>query len=340
MGMLGDHSKVELYTLRNEALTLRLCSYGARVTALETADRNGAMGNVVLGHETLTPYLTGRNFYFGAMVGRVANRIANGRFTLDGCEYEVPQNNGPNALHGGPWGFDTRNWASHSDMGSVTFSLLSEDGDAGFPGTLHARVRYSLEGAAACIDVQATTDAPTVVSLANHAYFNLGGEGSASILEHELTIEADAFTPLNATQVPTGEVRSVAGTPFDFREARAIGERIDVEDEQIRLGAGYDHNFVVRGEPGQLRPVATVYEAVSGRVLTVDSSEPGVQFYSGNFLDGSSIGPSGRPYVRRSGLCLETQGFPDAVNQPRFPSVVLRPGETYLSRTRWTFGVR
>lgn len=340
MGLLEDRTHAELYTLRNDSLTLQLCTYGARVVSLETPDRMGEMGNVALGFPTLTPYLQGRAFFLGAIVGRVANRIANGRFTLEGKEYQVPANNGPNALHGGPCGFDTRNWTPHADEHGVTFSLFSDDGDQGFPGTLHARVRYSLEGSTVRIETQATTDMTTVVSLANHTYFNLAGEGSPSILEHELSLEADAFTPVNATQIPTGEIRSVVGSPFDFRMPRRIGDHIDADNEQIRAGSGYDHNFVVRGEPGVLRPVATLYEASCGRVLEVSSTEPGVQFYSGNFLDGGVTGISGRPYGRRSGLCLETQGFPDAVNQPKFPSVVLLPGRRYLSRTEWTFGTR
>lgn len=337
IGKMPDRSRVELYLLRNEHLTLHLSTYGARVMALETRDRAGAMGNVVLGYTTLAPYLTQKNFYFGAIVGRVANRIARGRFTLEGREYHLPINNGVNTLHGGPGGFDTRNWEPHTIENGVRFTYYSEDGEEGFPGELHASVSYVLEGNTVWLETRATTDAPTIVSLANHAYFNLAGEGSASVLDHELTLEADVFTPLDAMQIPTGELRSVEGTPFDFREPRRVGERIGVQDEQITLGAGYDHNFVVRGEAGSLRPVAMVTEPATGRRLEVASTEPGVQFYSGNFLDGSVSGPSGRPYVRRSGLCLETQGFPDAVNHPEFPSVVLRPGEVYSSVTTWTF---
>jgi len=337
---MPDRSRVELYTLRNEYLTLHLSTYGARVVALECRDRAGTMSNVALGYMTLAPYLTQKNFYFGAIVGRVANRIAKGRFTLDGREYQLPINNGVNTLHGGPGGFDTRNWEPHTIENGVRFSYFSEDGEEGFPGELHAHVSYVLEGNMVWIETRATTEAPTIVSLANHAYFNLAGEGSASVLDHELQIEADAFTPLDGTQIPTGEIRAVEGTPFDFRTPRRVGEQIEAQDEQIMLGAGYDHNFVVRGEAGSLRPVATVYEPTSGRVLEVASTEPGVQFYSGNFLDGSVSGPSGRPYMRRGGLCLETQGFPDAVNQPSFPSVVLRPGEAYSSVTTWTFSAR
>jgi aldose 1-epimerase len=340
MGKMPDRARVELYTLRNEHLTLHLSTYGARVVALESRDRSGTMANVALGYATLAPYLTEKNFYFGAIVGRVANRIARGRFTLDGREYQLPINNGVNTLHGGPEGFDTRNWEPHAIERGVRFTYFSDDGEEGFPGELHTHVDYILEGNTVRIETRATTDAPTIVNLANHAYFHLAGEGTPSVLDHEVTLEADAFTPLDATQIPTGELRSVEGTPFDFREPRRVGERIHASDEQITIAAGYDHNFVVRGEAGTLRPVATVYEPTSGRVLEVASTEPGVQFYSGNFLDGSVSGPSGRPYVRRSGLCLETQGFPDAVNHPNFPSVVLRPDEVYSSMTTWTFGTK
>lgn len=340
MGKMPDRSRVELYLLRNEHLTLHLSTYGARVVALESRDRDGAMANIALGYTTLPPYVTQKNFYFGAIVGRVANRIARGRFTLDGHEYQLPINNGENTLHGGPGGFDTRNWEPHTIENGVRFSYFSEDGEEGFPGELHASVSYVLEGNTVWIETRATTDAPTIVSLANHTYFNLAGEGTPSVLDHQLQIEADAFTPLNATQIPTGEIRDVAGSAFDFREPRRIGEQIDAQDEQISHGAGYDHNFVVRGDAGSLRPVATVYEPTSGRELEVASTEPGVQFYSGNFLDGSVIGQSGRPYGQRCGMCLETQGFPDAINHPNFPSVVLRPGEVYASVTTWTLSVR
>jgi aldose 1-epimerase len=347
-GTLEDGSEVSLWTLRNDRLSAQIAGYGARVITLETPDRSGAKANINLCMASFEPYL-GRNFYLGATCGRVANRIAKGVFTLDGREYHIPLHNGPNALHGGPRGFDRYNWASRAIEDGVEFTMTSPDGDQGFPGTLDVTLRYTLEADALRMETRATTDAPTVINMTNHSYFNLAGEGTPSVLDHEVVLEADAFTPVDETAIPTGEIRSVEGTTFDFREPHAVGERIDwteaegaAEEDvaQRKIVGGYDHNFVVRGKAGALRPVASVYEPAGGRTLAVESTEPGVQFYSGNFLNGSATGPSGQPYVRRSGLCLETQGFPDAVNHANFPSMVLRPGEVYASTTLWRFGTR
>jgi aldose 1-epimerase len=330
---------VEAFTLKSAEVELRLISYGARVVSLLTRDREGAVGDVTLGYGSLEPYVENTNAYFGVIAGRFANRIAGGRFELDGEVVQTTINDGKNMLHGGVEGFDARNWAGQVVPDGVEFRLVSPDGDQGFPGALTVRVRYTLRGSTVRIAYEATTDKTTVVNLTNHAYFNLSGEASGTILGEELTLEADAFTPVaDAGAIPTGEIRAVAGTAFDFTQPTVIGSRIGAEDEQLVFGRGYDHNWVVRGEAGTLRPAAKVHDPASGRVLTVETTEPAIQFYSGNFLDGALTGKSGVAYVQRSGFCLETQGFPDAPNQPNFPSTVLRPGETYKSVTTWQFG--
>jgi aldose 1-epimerase len=317
-----------------------LISYGARVVSLLTKDRDGVMADVTLGYGSLEPYVENTNAYFGVIAGRFANRIADGRFLLGGEVVQTTINDGKNMLHGGMQGFDARNWTAQVIPNGVEFQLVSADGDQGFPGTLTAWVRYTLRGSEVRIEYAARTDKTTVVNLTNHAYFNLGGEASGTILGEELTLEADAFTPIgDAAAIPTGEIRAVGGTAFDFTRATVIGSRIEANDQQLVFGRGYDHNWVVRGEAGRLRPAARVYDPASGRVLKVDTTEPAIQFYSGNFLDGSLMGKSGVVYVKRSGLCLETQGFPDAPNRPNFPSTVLRVGETYKSVTTWEFGV-
>ncbi|HZQ90465.1 MAG TPA: aldose epimerase family protein [Terriglobales bacterium] len=279
------------------------------------------------------------NPHFGSLIGRYANRIAGGRFSLNGAGYRIPTNNNGNALHGGPLGFDKLVWKAKRIGNGVELEHTSPDGDQGFPGTLTAVVRYTLSGGALKIEYGATTAKPTVVNLSNHSYFNLSGGASADVLGHELTIHAARFTPVNATLIPTGELRPVAGTPFDFRQARRVGERIDEKDSQIEAGRGYDHNFVL-DSPGKLRVVAELYEPGSGRVLTVSTTEPGVQFYTGNYLNGSAIGKGGRSYGRRAGLCLETQHFPDSPNHPDFPSTVLNPGERFHSVTIFAFSAR
>jgi aldose 1-epimerase len=326
--------------LKNSAIEVRLIGYGARVIALKVKDREGQMGDVTLGYDSLQPYVKNKNAYFGAIVGRFGNRIDKGQFSIDGKQYQVTVNDGPNSLHGGKVGFDAHNWESHEIDNGVEFTLVSPDGDQGYPGTLTAKVRYTLEGDTVRIAYSMTTDKATVVNLTNHAYFNLSGEGNGLILDEELVLHADAFTPVSATLIPTGELKPVDGTPFDFTKARRVGERIQQDDEQLKRGRGYDHNWVVRGRAGELRPVAEMFDPKSGRVLKVETTEPGVQFYSGNFLDGTLRGKSGALYEKRSGFCLETQHFPDSPNQPNFPSTELRPGATYSSETTWTFEVR
>jgi aldose 1-epimerase len=335
---------VDLFTLRSPSgIELDVITYGGTVTRLLAPDRNGELADIVLGHEWLEAYLAGTP-YFGAIVGRYGNRIAEGRFTLDGKEHRLAVNNGPNHLHGGLKGFDKVVWAaepysSEAESG-VALTYVSADGEEGYPGELTVRVTYALTaGGELRIDYEATTDAPTVVNLTHHGYWNLAGHGSGDILGHELTLHADRFTPVDGTLIPTGELRAVDGTPFDFRSPTEIGARIGADDEQLTFGGGYDHNFVLEGwrPDGELRPAAVLRDAPSGRTMEVLTTEPGVQFYSGNFLDGSDIGKGGVVYERRTGLCLETQHYPDSPNQPDFPSVVLRPGETYRSTTVYRF---
>lgn len=340
-GTLADGSVVELYTLTSADVELQLITYGARVVTLKTKDRDGKMGDVTLGYASLQPYVENTNAYLGVIAGRYANRIAKGRFELEGKMVQTTVNDGPNMLHGGVEGFDKRVWEGDEVPGGVEFMLVSRDGDQGFPGTLTVRVRYTLAGNVVRIDYSAKTDKTTVVNLTNHAYFNLDGEASGTILGEELTLEADAFTPVSSAEaIPTGEIASVEGTPFDFRKATVIGARINEENDQLRFGRGYDHNWVVRGKAGELRLAATVYAPKSRRVLKVETTEPGIQFYSGNFLDGTLVGKSGVAYVQRSGFCLETQAFPDAPNHANFPSTELKVEEGYESATTWTFEVR
>lgn len=338
-GTLPEGDTVELFTLRNGLLELEVIAYGARVVALRTPDRRGDKADVVLGYGDLPPYVQDRKSYFGCVAGRYANRLAGGRFTVEGAEQQVPANDGANALHGGPEGFDRRLWSVAEIEGGVEFTVVSPDGDQGFPGELTASVRYTLAGDTVRLDYVARTSKATVLNLTNHAYFNLAGEGSGTVLNHDVQIMAEAFTPVNEALIPTGELARVAGTPFDFLSPRRLGERIDDTHEQLERARGYDHNWVLGGQPGALRPCATVTDPESGRRLRVETTEPGVQFYSGNFLDGTRTGKSGRAYEPRGGFCLETQHFPDSPHQARFPSTVLRPGETFASTTTWTFGV-
>ncbi len=335
-GKLPDGSDVQIYTLSSPAVEMRVMSFGARVVSIKTKDRAGKMGDVVLGYDDLAGYLNDKKTYFGSVPGRYANRIAKGKFSLEGHEYSLSVNDGPNTLHGGKDGFDRRNWTSKEVPGGVEFSLVSADGDQGFPGALTAHVRYTLAGNMVTIRYSATADKPTVVNLTNHAYFNLGGVGSGTILDETLTIHADKTTPVDATLIPTGELKPVAGTPFDFTKPETIGSRIGANDEQLKFGKGYDHNWVLRGSAGAMHPAAKVHDSKSGRTLSVATTEPGVQFYSGNFLDGTFSGPNGK-YELRTGLCLETQHYPDSPNHPAFPSTELKPGQTYHSETSWTF---
>ena len=343
-GKTTSGESVELFTLsRAGAPTVAITNLGGFVVSVLAPDRAGRTADVTLGYAGLAGYLSDSS-YFGCLVGRYANRIAKAGFTLDGKRYSLAANDGPNTLHGGPTGFCRRVWAakvrSEKDGDALELSYVSRDGEEGYPGKLTATVVYSLRAdGGLVIDYTATSDAPTVVNLTNHAYFNLAGEGEGTILDHELQLEADQFTPVDATLIPTGELRPVAGTPFDFRKPTAIGARIDTPDEQIRFGRGYDHNFVVRGEPGTLRLCARVVEKKSGRQLEVFTTEPGVQFYTGNFLDGKAASKSGKPYLQRGAFCLETQHYPDSPNQPSFPSAVLRPGQVYRHTTVYRLSV-
>ena len=330
---------VDLFTITNtNGLEASITNFGGIVVSLKVPDRAGKIADVVLGFDTLDGYL-GDNPYFGAIVGRYGNRIAKGRFTLNGKEYKLATNNGPNHLHGGIKGFNKVVWQAQSigDSG-LKLTYVSKDGEEGYPGTLTATVEYTLTDANELkISYLATTDKDTIVNLTNHSYFNLAGEGSSDVLGHGMVIHADRFTPVDATLIPTGDLRPVAGTPFDFRQSHTIGERINSSDEQMKFGGGYDHNFVVNGAAGTLRPAARVLEPKSGRVMEVLTTEPGVQFYSGNFLDGSNKGKGGKQYNRRYAFCLETQHFPDSPNHPKFPSTTLKPGQKYQTTTVYKF---
>jgi aldose 1-epimerase len=331
---------IEIYTLKSAQVEVRIMTYGARVVSIKTADKAGKVDDIVLGGATVGDYFKGKDAHFGSIVGRYGNRINAGKFSIDGQTYQAPKNeNGKEMLHGGTVGFDAQVWTGREVPEGVEMTLVSKDGDMGFPGTLTAHVTYTLKGSALHINYRSSTDKPTVVNLTNHSYFNLAGEGSGTILDETLTLNADAFTPVNADLIPTGEIKPVAGTPFDFRQPTVIGSRIDADNEQLKVAGGYDHNWVLNGSDGVMKLAAKVSDPKSGRTLTVTTTEPGVQFYTGNFLDSTHIGPSGTPYAKRGALCLETQHFPDSPNQPKFPSTLLKPGETRRSETVFTFGV-
>jgi aldose 1-epimerase len=340
-GKLPDGRAVDVYTLKDADVEVGITTYGARIVSLKTKDRDGKVADVVLGYNSAEAYAgeTAKT-YFGAIVGRYGNRIRGGKFSIDGHTYQIPLNNGANALHGGPQGFGDKLWTGKALPDGVELSLVSPDGDMGFPGTLTVHVRYTLVGSALHINYSATTDKPTVLNLTNHAYFNLSGEGSGSILGEVMQINADKYTPVDAGLIPVGGVQPVAGTPFDFRKPTVIGERIDQANDQLKIGGGYDHNWVLNGKNGELRLAAKVYDPKTGRVLTVETTEPGVQFYAGNAMTGTNVGKSGAIYARRSGFCLETQHFPDSPNQPAFPSTLLKPGETLHSETVFAFSVQ
>ena len=344
-GQLPSGEEVEICTLDNgRGLEARITNYGGIIVALRTPDRDGQSGDVTLGHDSLAGYLESSP-YFGALIGRYGNRIGGAQFTLDGKTYKLAANDGPNALHGGLKGFDKIIWkAEHSvdgDEPALRLEHVSPAGDEGYPGRLTVAVVYRLTADNALrIDYEASADAPTPVNLTNHAYFNLKDGGASPVLDHELKLYANFFTPVDETLIPTGELRPVEGTPFDFREPEKIGARIDADNEQIRFGGGYDHNFVVRSPDTGLFPVAEVYEPTTGRLLEVESTEPGVQLYTGNFLDGSIRGKGGVIYEKRSAFCLETQHFPDSPNKGHFPSTILQPGETYRSTTIYRFSTR
>ena len=342
-GTMPDGRPVEKFRLTNAAgVTVEAISYGGIITSVTVPDRSGRMADVVLGFDTLEPYFKNDPF-FGAIIGRYGNRIGKGTFTLDGQTYTLAKNNGPNHLHGGAQGFDKVLWNAEPVAGqnAIAFTRTSPDGEEGYPGALTVRVTYTLtDRNELIVEYHATTDKATPVNLTQHSYFNLAGHASGDILRHELMLNADRYTPVDATLIPTGELAPVEGTPFDFRKPTPIGARIDDAHPQIKHGPGYDHNWVLNGTAGQMRLAARVVEPASGRTLEVATTEPGIQFYSGNFLDGSLTGKGGVKYARRTGFCLETQHFPDSPNQPAFPSTILRPGQEYRTRTVFTFGVQ
>jgi aldose 1-epimerase len=337
---------VALYRLRNaRGAEATITNYGGILVSLKMPDRNGKFDDVVLGLGDFVSYVTKNNPYLGALIGRYGNRIAKGRFTLNGVEYKLAVNNGENHLHGGIKGFDKVVWTGRqikTKAGpAVVLTYLSKDGEEGYPGNLNVRVVYTLTNNNELkIDYSATTDKDTVTNLTHHSYFNLAGEGNGDILNHLVTINADRFVPTDAGSIPTGELRNVAGTPFDFRKATAIGARINQDDEQLKFGNGYDHTWVIDGMPGSLRLAATAYEQTSGRVMQVWTTEPGMQFYTGNFLDGTLTGKSGKVYSRRTGFCFETQHYPDSPNQPSFPTTTLKKGATYKSTTIYRFSTK
>jgi aldose 1-epimerase len=343
-GTLDDGTAVERWSFENGGTRMKVLSYGGIVHSLELPDRFGHYANVSLGFDNIADYVAHSPF-FGALIGRYGNRIAKGRFTLDGAEYQLPQNDGENSLHGGTQGFDKRVWdvtpfADSTGVGLV-LGYVSADGEMGYPGTLTVKVTYTLTSRGSWrIDYEATTDKPTVVNLTNHTYYNLAGEGSGDIYGHELTLDASHYTPTDATLIPTGEIAQVKGTPFDFRSGKRIGRDIRIGHTQLLRGRGFDHNWVFdKGITSTPRPVVTLRDPESGRTLQISTTEPAVQFYSGNFLDkdGSLLGTSGRIYREGDGLCLETQHFPDSPNHSNFPSTVLRPGQTYRTTTEHYF---
>ncbi|MEM8947528.1 MAG: aldose epimerase family protein [Planctomycetota bacterium] len=344
---VAEFDSIKLFTLSNDnGVTVKVTNYGAIITSIIVPDRDGEFADIALGYDQVEDYINAVDKpYFGAIVGRYGNRIANGQFTLDGETYELAKNNGPNHLHGGVIGFDKVVWdAEYDGVGrSLKLSYLAKDGEEGYPGNLEITVNYSLtDDDRIVVDYRATTDRPTPVNLTQHTYFNLKGEGHGTILDHELMINAKRYTPVDATLIPTGGMAVVADSPFDFSQPKAIGRDIDQGHEQLRFGGGFDHNWVLdkNGESKQLTLAASVREPISGRMLTVHTTEPGNQFYCGNFLDGRLTGKSGKPYLHRGGFCLETQHFPDSPNQPDFPTTILLPGDEYATETVFQFTKR
>lgn len=341
---VSDFDSIKSYTLKNKnGMEVKFTNYGAIVTSIKVPDREGHFADVALGYGSVEGYINAIDRpYFGAIVGRYGNRIAKGKFTIDGKEYSLKTNNGENHLHGGLMGFDKVVWNGEVvGKNAVRFSYLAKDGEEGYPGNLSVQVTYTLtDDNELRIDYHATTDKKTPVNLTNHTYFNLAGEGAPTILDHELMINADAFTPIDKGLIPLGEIRPVESTPFDFRKAKAIGRDIGVESQQLAYGLGYDHNWVLNKGKGGMTLAATVYDPKSGRFMEVFTDEPGIQFYCGNFLDGRLVGKSGKVYNYRSALCLETQHYPDSPNQPAFPSTILEPGQTYATTTIYKFGVK
>ena len=343
-GTTPDGTAVRLFTLTNAAgMEVRATTYGVILVSVKVPDRQGRLDDIVVGHENLEGYLT-KSRYFGAVVGRYGNRIAGGKVTIDGHTYQLTLNNGPNHLHGGTKGFDKVVWdatvVNDARGPSVVFTHTSPDGHEGYPGTLAARVAYTLTDAnEIIIEYSATTDKPTIVNITQHSYFNLAGDGSGDVTNHRITLHADRYTPVDGNQIPTGELAPVAGTPFDFRSEARIGDRIDADNAQLKGSGGFDHNFVLSRKGPGLELAARLVDPGTGRTMEVSTTEPGIQFYTGNKLDGSMVGKSGHVYKARTGICLETQHFPDSPNKPSFPSTVLRPGEQYRSTTVFKFGV-
>jgi aldose 1-epimerase len=341
-GKLPDGTTVDIYTLKNRnGLQVEITNYGGAVVSIRTPDRRGRMADIALGYDDLRGYLAD-TAYFGALIGRYANRIAQAKFTLNGAEYQLAKNNGPNHLHGGLRGFNKVVWQArevpHAAGVALDLTYLSKDNEEGYPGSLTVNVTYILSDANELrIEYSATTDKETVLNLTHHSYFNLAGAGAGDVLRHEVKINADRFTPVDETLIPTGELRAVKGTPFDFSRATTIGSRINQADQQLILGKGYDHNFVLNKTGQELSLAAQVYERTSGRELEMWTTEPGMQFYTGNFLDGVR-GKTGKVYRHRGGFCLEAEHFPDSPNKPAFPSTLLRPGQEYKTTTVFTFG--
>jgi aldose 1-epimerase len=335
-GHTPDGAAVDLYTLADGKVEVRITNYGGIVVSLRTPDRDGKIDDVVLGYDSFEGYIA-NPAYFGAIIGRYANRIAHGTFQLDGKTYQVPKNDGDNALHGGLRGFNKVVWTAREIRDGIELTYVSKDGDQGFPGTLTTTVRYTLGGNLLRIEYSATADKDTVLNLTNHSYFNLAGQGKGEVLGQVVRINASKITPVDANLIPTGELKPVEGTPFDFRTPHAIGERIDANDQQLKFGLGYDENFVLDHPEGQLREAAEVYEPTTGRILKVLTDQPGIQLYSGNHLDGTVTGKGGVVYKPRFAFCLETQHFPDSPNHANFPSTELKPGQRFHSITEYQF---
>jgi len=342
-GKLPDGRAVDVFAFGNgRGLDVRVMSYGATLISVRTPDRAGSVDDVVLGLDSIEEYLT-KGRFFGSVVGRYANRIANARFAIDGHTYQLAANSGGvNHIHGGLVGFDKKVWTGEpferDGNSGVRFTTTSADGEEGYPGAMRVAVTYTVTPRnELMLEYEATTDKITVLNLTNHTYFNLAGRGHGDVLQHRVTINADRYTPADAALIPTGEIAPVAGTPFDFRQPTAIGARIDADNEQLRNGKGYDHNYVLNGSG--LRLAARVVEPASGRTMQVDTDQPGVQFYTGNYLDSTNVGKSGKPYAFRNGFCMETQHFPDSPNQPNFPSTVLKPGQLYQTASEYKFQV-
>ncbi len=347
LAQVKDFDSIKLYTLENESdMTVSVTNYGAIVTSIIVPDRNGKRADVALGYDRVEDYINAVDKpYFGAVVGRYGNRIAKGEFTLDGKTYSLLKNNGENHLHGGAIGFDKVVWTvdEYVEGKSLTLSYLAKDKEEGYPGNLQLKITYTLaDDNSLVVDYHATTDKATPVNVTQHTYFNLKGEGQGTILDHKLMLNAKKFTPVDESLIPTGEMPTVAGTPFDFTTSKAIGRDIGQQNEQLVFGLGYDHNWILDtdGKEDELSLAAQVLEPSSGRVMEIYTTEPGIQFYCGNFLDGRLKGKSGKPYVHRGGFCLETQHFPDSPNQPNFPSTILKPGETYDSKTVFKFSTK